>query len=74
MGYPKYRNDPRWITVKYGKRCAGCGAQIVKGDSAFYYPKEKALYCATAACGEKEANNFEAAAMDEHVYNAGALA
>lgn len=61
--------DPRWITVKYGGTCGACSARVKKGDRAFYYPREKAMYC--EKCGEGEYAQFIDACQDEAMYNRG---
>ena len=60
----RYKGDPRWITVKYGKDCESCGRPIKRGETAFFYPNGGSLYC-DQGCGENAAADFQGAAMDE---------
>lgn len=63
-----YRNDPRWITVKFGSPvCTRCKTTIRKGSEAFYYPNDKTMLCAGESCGKQESRNFQAASFDEDV-------
>lgn len=64
---PRYSLDPRWITARFASQCAGCGADIKKGEKIFYYPNGKKAYAA-ACCGGEQAADFNAAAFDEEVY------
>jgi hypothetical protein len=40
-------NPPHGIVVKYRGVCAqsDCGAEIMRGEEAFYSPEDKMLYC-----------------------------
>lgn len=60
-----YPRDPYWLTVKYSCQCSRCHAPLARGARAFYYPNGKSMLCAAAACGEKAAAEFHAAAADE---------
>jgi hypothetical protein len=60
-----YKNDPRWITAKYGK-CKECGCQL-KGKKAFYYPKTREIFC--EKCGEKHSKDFDSACFDQMVWD-----
>ena len=44
-----YRDDPRWIKVRYAGHCH-CGTEIKPGDHAMYYPRDKLIAC--VACGQ----------------------
>jgi len=59
----RYSGDPRWITVRRPAHCAHCDTLIQRGDSAFYYPRTRELYC--SICGDVEARRFRAEAFDE---------
>jgi hypothetical protein len=63
-----YRDDPRWITVRYAGTCKMCGKAIPAGAQAYYYPRGKTLLCADDKCGGHAAREFAAAAMDEAMY------
>lgn len=60
---PRYRGDPRWITTRYPATCAKCEEKIPKGQRAFYFPRERRMFC--GKCGEDDAAAFSAAAWDE---------
>ena len=64
-----YSRDPRWLTVKYGCKCAKCGKDIKKGEEGFYYPSCRSMYCADDKCGGAASRDFESCAFDEAVYN-----
>ena len=38
-----YRDDPRWIIVRWHGRCAKCGVTLHRGEQAFYYPITKKI-------------------------------
>jgi hypothetical protein len=63
--YTRYAGDPYWLMAKFGK-CCKCGVPV-KGKRAFYYPKDKSVFC--EKCGESESNYFDGAAQDEDFYN-----
>jgi hypothetical protein len=61
------RNDPYWLTAKFGK-CSKCGADL-KGKRAFFFPIGKKIFgekCCDQA--EKESGSFGAACFDEGNY------
>lgn len=39
-----YKDDPRWIDVRYAAKCS-CGQEIRPGDRGFYYPRGKTVVC-----------------------------
>lgn len=57
----RYRDDPYWLTAKFGE-CRDCGAPL-KGKRAFFYPREKLAWC--EKCGEEVAARFAADCFDE---------
>ena len=59
----RYKDDPRWINVRYAATCGKCEEPIRKGARAYYYPKGKAMFCEN--CGTQKAAAFQAAAWDE---------
>jgi hypothetical protein len=59
------RGDPYWLTAKWAGTCVRCGAHIKRGDKAYYYPRDRALYCASDSCGEKASREFAAYKQDE---------
>lgn len=63
----KYKGDPRRITARFNSTCCNCNCNIRKGDSAYYWPKGKLIYCTN--CGEPEFRQFVSMASDEDVYN-----
>jgi hypothetical protein len=66
-----YRNDPRWINLRYRAVCAKCRAELKPGERAFYYPKGRDIFCdGPVGCGRDAAADFTAAAEDEDFYNA----
>jgi hypothetical protein len=71
MGRYRVARDPYWITAKYPGHCAVCGADVARGDRAFYYPSSKGLLGSHCGCGDKAAADFTAAAMDEAMYSGG---
>lgn len=60
---PRYPGDPRWITTRYPSECAGCKSKLPKGARAYYFPKNRTIFCET--CGEPRAARFNAEAWDE---------
>ena len=61
-----YRNDPHWITVKFGAPpCARCHSAIKPGSEAFYYPANRSMLCSGESCGAQDARDFAAARQDE---------
>lgn len=45
---------PRWLTLKWGSPCNGCGADLRKGERAYYFPLTSSFHGAQCGCGEKE--------------------
>lgn len=62
-----YRNDLRWLTVKFAANCHKCGRSIGKGEQGFYHPIGRVMYC--KECGADKAASFVAEAQDEDWYN-----
>lgn len=61
-----YRSSkPYWITVKYPSKCSRCNQEILRGQDAFYYPRERQVLCGAEACGKQEARDLAAADFDE---------
>lgn len=63
----KYKGDPKKITVRFNSSCCNCNANIKKGDTAYYWPNGKLIYC--LVCGEPEFRQFVSMAADEDAYN-----
>ena len=59
----RYNNDPKWIKARWQVKCNDCGEWINKGDSIFYYPIAKGVFC--ESCGEAESNSFEGIKQDD---------
>lgn len=59
----KYKNDPRRITALFNSSCCNCGAKIKKGETAYYWPHGKAIFC--TVCGEPEFRQFLSMDADE---------
>ena len=72
MAFKSYRSDPRWIRVKYAAFCVSCKGDIHRGDSAYYYPTSRSLYCGGDSCGGERHRDFKALSFDEDVYQQGA--
>ena len=66
-----YQGDPYWMTVKFASRCAKtkCDATIHKGDRAFCYPRQRAVYGEVCGHGDEASRDFESARGDEDFYN-----
>ncbi|MFZ4772148.1 MAG: hypothetical protein ACOYLO_18335 [Ferruginibacter sp.] len=62
----QYKNDPHPLTVKYPCPCAKCGAKLIRGSFAYYWPSSRKLFCPT--CGEADFNFFLSSVADEEVY------
>ena len=45
--------DPFWIFAKFPGKCTRCGAPIKKGESIFYYPATRAVFCPADDCGQQ---------------------
>jgi hypothetical protein len=67
--YTRYSGDPYKLNVKYSGNCARCNARIARGQSAYYWPRERRLYC--VSCGEPLYREFVAMAVDEDLYRQG---
>ena len=63
----RYNQDPKWIKARWQVKCEGCGKWIDKGSVIFYFPLDKAVFC--ASCGENESNRVDSMKADESVYN-----
>ena len=63
----RYKNDPRWIEVKFDGDCAkpSCGNIIKAGERAFYYPQSRSMYGDHCGHGEEASADFHAHAADE---------
>lgn len=57
--------DPYWLECRSNLKCARCGAEIKRGDRAFYFPNTRTLHCEGDDCGGQSARDFEAARFDE---------
>lgn len=66
----RYQGDPYWISVRRRDVCRRCKCEIKPGESAFYYPKGRALYCDSDGCGRACSLEFSAAAAAEDFYGA----
>ncbi len=62
---PRYKCDPRWITVRFDGTCVRCKRSIHPGEPAFYYPRERSLYCEGEECGKAASRDFSALVSDE---------
>jgi hypothetical protein len=67
MNYRDFR-DPRWIVARFPGRCPNCQRTIARGDSAFYFPCGRRLFCDGEACGKAAARRFECEAQDEAAF------
>ena len=61
----RYRRDPRWIEVRFEGECAKCKRPIRRGERAFFYPEDRALYCDGEECGKAATRDFAAHAFDD---------
>jgi hypothetical protein len=66
----RFRDDPKWITVRHPARCAepNCHTRINAGERGFYYPSDKSLYGSRCGHGEKAERDFAAHRIDEDGY------
>jgi hypothetical protein len=64
----RYKGDPYWTKERFESKCRRCDKQIRRGESIFYYPSSRAVYCDHEACGRQESRSFECAAQDEANY------
>lgn len=62
---PHYKCDPRWITVRFESSYVRCNRSIPPGEPAFYYPKERSLYCEARECGKSASREFSAQVFDD---------
>ena len=62
---PRYKCDPRWITVRFEGTCVRCKRSIHPGERAFYYTDDRSLYCAGEECGKAASREFSAQVFDE---------
>jgi hypothetical protein len=59
--------DPRWIEARFTSHCARCPRIIKPGESAYYFPNSKTIFCDSEDCGKNEARLVEAALFDERM-------
>lgn len=64
-----YAGDPRWIAARCDGACHRCDGPIYKGDAAFYYPSNKAMYCDHDCCARDAESDFLSCAGDEYAYS-----
>jgi hypothetical protein len=62
-----YSRNPYWITARFSSHCT-CGADIRRGDRAFYYPSTKATLCSKDTCGKQAERDLAADDFDAAVY------
>lgn len=62
---PRYKYDPRWITVRFEGTCVRCKRSIHPEERAFYYTSDRSLYCAGEECGKAASREFSAQVFDE---------
>jgi hypothetical protein len=62
-GRPTRFSDPHWTTARFASACVKCRKRIARGDTIFYYPLSKEVYCED--CGKPEAAATSAAIFDE---------
>lgn len=63
----RYSYDPRMLVSRFPSKCFKCGVSIPKGVNAYYWPKDRRIYCLD--CGHDDYIAFRSAAADEDVYN-----
>jgi hypothetical protein len=61
----RYKYNPRWITVRFECSCIRCKRSIHPGELAFYFPKERSLYCEGEECAKAASREFSAQLFDE---------
>ena len=59
----RQRGDPYWINTRYAGTCVKCGKPIAKGESAFYVPRGRTMYC--KPCGDEASAQFQSEVWDE---------
>ena len=64
-----YSGDPHWINARYAGKCRNCLGDVPQNSRAFYYPRDKAIYC--EGCGKNASAEFEGAAADEYMTTRG---
>ena len=62
-----YTNDPRQITAKFSSTCSKCKTKIKKGDTIYYWPSSREVFC--TSYGEVPYRQFLSSAADEDVDN-----
>lgn len=70
---PRYRQDPRWITLKYAARCSKCGESIAKGARAYWYPGSRSIYGDACGCARDQERDFESHRQDEDEFTNASL-
>ena len=63
----RFAGDPKMTTAKFDSYCHGCGHRIETGQTIFFWPRGRNVYC--LPCGEPEFRRFQSAAADEEVYH-----
>ena len=59
--------DPYWLEARFPSQCARCGRQIARGESIFYFPNSRTVFCKDDDCGLQEARDLAAALHDERM-------
>ena len=62
-----FPRNPYWLDSRFPSRCSKCSEPIKKGESIFFYPNSKTVFCNREDCGKHEARQFDAAMFDERV-------
>lgn len=58
----KGSREPYKTEARFNSICPGCGKQIKKGDTIYYWPKERKAYC---ECAENDYRRFLEDKFDE---------
>jgi hypothetical protein len=61
---PRYSNDPRVITARFGN-CSCCGRPVT-GEEVLYFPKSRKVQCfVTPKCASDNENCLEAMRIED---------
>ena len=59
------RTDPRFINARAAGYCAKCGATIMRGDKACWFPQTGTILGGSCGHADEAMRRFEAEAADE---------
>jgi hypothetical protein len=62
-----FPSDPHWLDARFPGHCSRCSRPTKTGDSVYYFPQSRTIFCNSEDCGKHEARQVEAALFDERM-------